>query len=149
MKLLCLMFSIVLLASGQAPAQPADPLAVISAEREPEKRYWKALEFAIATVNTARQKYEAGNLDEFRSSLILVEKSVQLSDKTLRSTGKDPAKNPKHFKRAEQRIREIVKKLAGLEDTVAVDDRATVRPIRENLQKLQEEMVMDIVGRRK
>jgi len=144
---LCLLFTIVLLAPAQT--LPSDPLAAISAEREPEKRYWKALEFATATVNTARQQYEAGSLEDFRSSLILVEKSVQLSDKTLRSTGKDPARNPKHFKRAEQRIREILKKLAGLEDTVAVEDRSAVRPIRDSLQKLQEEMVMDIVGRRK
>ncbi|MBL8219226.1 MAG: hypothetical protein JNL62_08345 [Bryobacterales bacterium] len=144
---LCLLFTFVLLAPAQT--QLPGPLAAISAEREPEKRYWKALEFATAAVNTARQKYEAGDLEEFRSSLILVEKSVQLSDKTLRSSGKDPAKNPKHFKRAEQRIRDIVKKLAGLEDSVAVEDRSAVRPIRENLQKLQEEMVMDIVGRRR
>lgn len=127
----------------------ADPLAGIRAEKDMERRYIKAFDFAAGQMTVARQKYETGLLEDFRSSLILVEKSVRLCDETVRSTGKDPAKNPKHFKRAEQKIREIIRKLSGLETAVSVEDRDVVRKVRQNLQQLQEELVTDIVGRRK
>ena len=108
-----------------------------------------ALEVAVGQVAVAREKYEKGLLEEFRASLILIEQSVRLSDETLRSTGKDPAKNPKHFKRAEQKIRDIAKKLAGLEESVGIDDRGVVKNTRDVLLKIQEDLVMDIVGRRR
>ncbi len=127
----------------------ADPLAGIRAEKDMERRYTKAIDLAVSQVAAARLKYENGLLEDFRSSLILVEKSVRLCDETVRSSGKDPAKSPKHFKRAEQKIREIIRKLSGLETAVSVEDREVVRKVRQNLQQLQEELVMDIVGRRK
>ncbi|MBL8176524.1 MAG: hypothetical protein JNK48_17745 [Bryobacterales bacterium] len=131
-----------------AQNQTVEQLAAVRAEREPEKRYWKALELAASAAAAARTKYEAGLLEEFRSSLILTKDAVVLCDETLRGTGKDPAKNPKHFKRAEQKIRDIIRKLSGLHDAVSIDDRAPVRDTRDALQKLQEELVTDIVGRR-
>lgn len=147
MRMIC----ILLLIGSLLPAQQQspDPFASILAEPNPEKRYAKALDLAVAAVNAARKKYENGSLEDFRSSLILVEKSVRFADETLRGTGKNPAKSPKHFKRAEQKIRDIMRKLSGLEDAVSVDDRTPVRKTYDALEKLQEEIVMDIVGRRR
>lgn len=147
MKTIIMLLMIGLLLSAQQ--QSPDPFANILAEPNPEKRYAKALDLAAAEVTAARKKYENGRLEDFRASLILVEKSVRFADETLRGTGKNPAKSPKHFKRAEQKIRDIMRKLLGLEDAVSVDDRTPVRKTHDALQQIQEDIVMDIVGRRR
>ena len=142
--LLCLIISAAL-----AMQEASDPLEAARAESNPEKRYALALDVAGEEIGKARQEYEKSLMDKFRNSLIVIEKSVILSDESLQSTGKDPAKSPKHFKRAEKAIRNIVKRLSGLEDSVGLNDRALVAQTREKLQKIQERLVMEIVGGRR
>lgn len=134
---------------GLALGQADDPLAAVRAEANPEKRYSLALEFGDKQIKRAREQYDNGRLEGFRTALQLVDKSVRLCDDSLRSTGKDPARSPKHFKRAEKKLREMLRKLSGLENAVSVNDRSDVEKVRMAVQELQEEMLIDIVGRRK
>jgi hypothetical protein len=131
-----------------APALGGD-LAAIKAEPSADKRYWSALTNADETISDARKHYEAGKLDEFRKSLEEAGESVELCDSTLRGTGKDPRKSPKHFKRAELKIRELLRRLESLRQEVGVDDRPPVEHVAKRMGDLHEELVADIVGRKR
>jgi hypothetical protein len=127
----------------------ASPFDSVRTEPNPEKRYWKALEFGSSQIVEARKLYSEGKPAEFTQALDLVTQAVQLCDETLRGTGKNPAKYPKHFKKAELKIREIMRRLTSFEEEVSIDDRPTVANAKKQVQKLHEELLFDIMGRRK
>ncbi len=74
---------------------------------------------------------------------------MELCDATLRATGKDPRKSPKHFKRAELKIRELLRRLESLRHEVGVEDRPPVEQVAKRMGELHEELVADIVGRKR
>src|SRR5262249_3374769 len=129
--------------------QPASELDAVRAEPMPEKRYWKALEYASSQMDLARKSYGKGDVETYHAALDQVTKAVQLCDETLRATGKNPSKSPKHFKRAELKMREIVRRLQSLEDEVSVDDRAAATKARTRVNEIHDELLFDIMGRRK
>jgi hypothetical protein len=138
----------LLLLLGAMWAQQAD-WAAINAERDPEKKYARALDFAAGQIDAARKRYEHGEMDAFRSSLGEIKDSVVLCDVTLRATGRNPSKSPKHFKRAELKIREMLKRLNSFAQEVSVDDREAVTAVVQSINKIHEELLLDIMGRRK
>ncbi|HUQ94910.1 MAG TPA: hypothetical protein VM120_24740 [Bryobacteraceae bacterium] len=129
--------------------ETAGGLAAVRAEPNPERRYWKALEYAVTEIQDARKSYHDGKSDAFHAAIGQVGAAVQLCDETLRSTGKNPSRNPKHFKRAELKIREILRRMAALENEAAVEDRPFVAKVRTDVQELHDELLMDIMGRRR
>jgi hypothetical protein len=147
MKLLLLML-LALNIDAQQPAAPAD-LEAVRAEPRLDRRYWKALEYGSAQIDAARKSYQEGPIEGFQPALDNVLKSVSLCDDTLRATGKNPSKSPRHFKRAELKIREMIRRLQGLEELVSVDDRAAVNKIRTRIQSIHDELLLDIMGRKK
>lgn len=127
---------------------PAD-LNAVRAEHDPEKRYWLALEFGNEQITQARHAYSEGKPELVQAALQKVEESVQICDEALRGTGKDPSKKSKHFKKAELKIREILRRLKGLEEEVDVEQRDVVTATKQKVQALHDELLLDIVGRRK
>lgn len=144
---LMLLLLLVLPLKAQQPPPPTD-LEAVRAEPHADKRYWKALEFGSAQIDAARKSYQEGPIENFQPALNNVLGAVQLSDDTLRGTGKNPSKSPKHFKRAELKIREMIRRLQGLEELVSVDDRMVVNKIRTKIQNIHDELLLDIMGRR-
>ncbi|MBI3207887.1 MAG: hypothetical protein HYZ37_03180 [Candidatus Solibacter usitatus] len=130
-------------------AQAVPDLASVRAEPNLEKRYWMALEFSALRVTSARKDYEEGRIKDFTSGLGLAAEAVALCDASLRSTGKNPSKSPRHFKRAELKMREILRRLRTLEDEVSIDERGIVAKIRMRIQEIHDELLLDIMGRRK
>jgi hypothetical protein len=134
-------------ALAEQPAPPAD-LEAVRAEPRADRRYWKALEYGSSRIDAARKSYQEGPIEGFQPALAQTLQSVQLCDDTLRGTGKNPSKSPKHFKRAELRIREMIRRLQGLEELVSVDDRAAVTKVRARIQSIHDELLLDIMGRK-
>jgi hypothetical protein len=127
----------------------AADLAAIREERDPTRRYVLALEHAAAHVAEARTAFQEGKPEAASLAIEQVIAGVRLCDETLRATGKNPSKNPRHFKRAELKMRDIDKRLKTIEEEVGFEERAPIKKVRAEIAKMHEEMLLDIMGRRK
>lgn len=129
-----------------AAAAQAD-LNSVKTEANLERRSELALEYANSAVDDAKNTYEqepkdlAAHLDEVRQA-------VELSYKSLQDTGKAARRRPKYFKRAEMRIRALVKRLDNLEREVAYEDRGTVLSAKKRLEEVRDQMVLDIMSKK-
>src|SRR6266516_3692564 len=88
-------------------------LAAVKSEVNLEKRSDRALDNANLALDAARDAYTKGDFDESQAQLDEVGESVDLAYESLSKTGKDPRRDPKWFKRAEMRTRELLRRLEG------------------------------------
>jgi hypothetical protein len=134
------------LACGLAAAQG---LEAVKAEPNLERRSDMALAYAGDVLTRLRTDLEtkewpavAPEIEEFRAA-------IDLSFAALKSTGKNARRNPKYFKRAELKLRELGRRLRGLQVLLAVDDRPKMDEVIAYVDKLQDELVEMTMGVRK
>ena len=89
-------------------------LTAVKSEPNLEKRSELALDHANLALDAARDDYNSGNIDKSQTELEEVRDLVDLAYESLSDTGKDPRRDPKFFKRAELRTRELLRRLEGL-----------------------------------
>ncbi len=145
--------AILLLVSGVALAQPApapdDDLARVEAEPNLEKRAHEALDNADEALKQAREAYAKGDDVASVARLTEVQRSVELADSALKQTGKDPSRSPKHFKHAELKSRELLRKLDNFRDQMSVTDRAAEERVAEAVQRIHDAWLDGIMGKKK
>lgn len=132
-----------------AAAAPAADLAAALAEPNLEKRSRKALQNAERAFNNARQSYEQGRLKPTLAALEELRESVELAYESLKQTGKDPARSPKHFKHAEIKTRQLLRQLGDFRSRMAVDDREPVDPVYRRVETIHEDLLLGIMGKKK
>ena len=139
MKYLCAvaMCSGVLAVAAEFPS--------VMAESNLEKRSELALAEAESAIASAKQAYDQQKTDDFRARVADVEQLAELSYKSLQDTGKRARRSPKYFKRAEMRLRTILRRLAGLSADVSVDDRPLVESARARVNGVHEQLLHDIM----
>jgi len=145
--------ALFLMAIGTALAQPAPPaedeLSRVEAEPNLEKRAHAALDNADDALRRAREAYTKGDDATTNARLDEVEKSVELADTALKQTGKNPSRSPKHFKQAEMRSRDLLRRLDGFRDQMSVSDRAAAERVVEVVQKIHDAWLDGIMGKKK
>ncbi len=125
-------------------------LASAKAERKPEKRAEKALDNAQDAFNHAQNAYmQKGDLNQTTAFLDELMESVQLAYDSLVETGKNPSKSPRHFKKAEIKTRELLRKLADFRDQMSALDRDGIDKIRTSIQKIHDDLLAGIMGDKK
>ncbi|OYW08766.1 MAG: hypothetical protein B7X34_08025 [Acidobacteriia bacterium 12-62-4] len=124
-------------------------LETIKAEVNLERRSELALAYAGEVLTKLRPGLEtkewaaiAPEIEEFRAA-------VDLSFAALKATGKNARKSPKYFKRAELKLRELSRRLRGLQVLAAVEDRPKMDEVIAYVDKLQDELVEMTMGVRK
>lgn len=122
---------------------------ILKAEANLEKRAEKALELANASITTARDAYNSSNFDKTRADLNEAAALTELAHESLKATGKHPRRSPKYFKKAELKIREMLRRLKNLETEFAVDDRAAVVEAERRMQQVHDELIAGIMGPKK
>lgn len=127
-----------------AVVQAAD-LSRAKAEHNLEKRAGMALDNAAEALKAARQSYGSGDMAKARLLLDEVAESVNLAFTSLKDTGKDPTKSPKHFKRAELKTRGLLKRLDAFSDEMDLNDRPAVEKVKGSVQKVHEEVLTGIM----
>jgi len=123
-------------------------LQTVLSEPNLEKRSEKALSNADAMVSEARKAYKADDMKTFQANLKEVRESIELSYKSLQESGKAARRNPKYFKKADLKLREIAKKLDNLEKDVVMDERAEVTSLKKRVDELNEQIVLDIMSKK-
>jgi hypothetical protein len=124
-------------------------LAGIRAEPNLEKRSERALDYANVALDAARDAYGKGDFDECQAQLDEVGASVDVAYEALTQTGKDPSRNPKFFKRAEMRTRELLRRIDGLLQTVSYADREAVQKIHSRVSEVHDHLLEGIMSKRK
>jgi hypothetical protein len=97
----------------------------------------------------ARDSYAAGDLKKSSEALQEVRDSVALSYESLSDSGKNPRRSPKHFKRAEMSIREMLRRLKGLESDFSVEDRNILMETERQLQQIRDDLLAGIMSKKK
>ena len=147
---LAILFLVPLLAAAQKSSEaPADDLARLQSEPNLEKRAHAALNNAEEALKQAREAYKNGDTAAAESRLEEVEQSVELADSTLKQTGKNPSRSPKHFKYAELRTRDLLRKLDGFRDDMSVADRPVIDRVIAAVQKVHDALLEGIMGKKK
>ena len=123
-------------------------VAAVKAEPNPEKRSDLALAHAEQEVEAAKKAYDANDLPAFRKSIEEVAELADLSAESLESTGKRARRNPKYFKRAEQKLLLLIRRVDSLEKDVSLDDRETVAEVRKRLTSIHERILNDIMTKK-
>jgi hypothetical protein len=139
----------ILLLCAFAGAALAGDLTAIKAETNLERRSDRALENADRSITVARDAYNAGKMSETKAALAETAESVQLSYESLVDTGKHPRQSPKHFKRAEVKVREMLRRLKNLESDFSVDDRGAVAQTEQRLQQIHDDLLNGIMSKKK
>ncbi len=125
-------------------------LNAIKAEGKPEKRAERALDNAAAALKSAEDAYKVkGDLGQTNTELQEVGDSVELAYSSLKATGKNPSKSPKHFKRAEIETRELLRRLTDFREQMSFEDRDVLDKVRAAVQKVHEDLLEGIMGGKK
>jgi hypothetical protein len=149
MKLAILFLAPLLAAAQKGSGTPADDLARLQSESNLEKRAHAALDNAEEALKLARDAYTSGDPAAAESRVEEVGQSVEMVDTTLKQTGKNPSRSPKHFKYAELRTRELLRKLDGFRDGMSVADRPAVDRVIATIQKIHDAWLEGIMGKKK
>jgi exonuclease VII small subunit len=124
-------------------------LTTVQSEPNLEKRSERALDNANLALDEARDDYNSGNYDKSQNELQEVRDSVELAYQSLSDTGKDPRKDPKFFKRAELRTRELLRRLEGVGQGMSQVDRGTLDKVRERISEVHDNLLNGIMSKRK
>ncbi len=124
-------------------------LAAVRQEPNLERRSELALENAGAALGLLRTGYEAGDLEKTRTEASEIEESVTLAYDSLVSTGKDPRRDPKFFKRAEMTTRQLLRRLDGVIESMSVQDRAILMVVRDRVSDIHDELLNGIMKKKK
>jgi hypothetical protein len=122
----------LLLAAGLAMASG---LESVKAEPNLEKRSEKALAYAGEVVTAMRGALDNNDVEKIQTQLREFGEAVDLSLDSLKATGKNARKSPKHFKRAETKLRELQRRLETLRQDMSIDDRPVLDGVTADLSK--------------
>lgn len=123
-------------------------IAAIKSEPNPEKRSDLALAHAEEEIDAAKKAYDANDLPAFRKNLDEVTQLVDVSQESLESTGKRARKSPKYFKRAEQKLLVLIRRVDSLEKSVMLEDREPVVEVRKHMAAVHDRILNDIMTRK-
>ena len=139
----------ILLVLCFAAALLAEIPETVLAEQNLEKRSELALKEADDRLSEAVQAYsETGALKEFEGKLEAAAELTSFGLKSLQDSGKRARKSPKYFKRAELRLRNLLRRIDTLEREVSVDDRPPVEKLKQVVAETHEQILHDIMSKR-
>ena len=123
-------------------------LAAIKQEPNLERRSERALENASAAMDAARDASTAGDPEKTKAGLEELRDSVDLAYQSLTESGKSARRNPKFFKSAELKTRQLMRRLDGLAQAVDAEERGFVEKVRERVSKVHDDLIQDIMQKK-
>jgi len=123
-------------------------LGAVKSEPDLEKRSELALANADRAIDEARKTYNAGDQKAAEAALDEVGESVVLSYDSLEHTHTAPRKS-KYYKRAEQKVQALIRRLSGFRDEVSFDSRQSVERVINKLAEVHDQLITDIMSKKK
>ena len=133
------------------PAASLWAIDLTSIQQEPnlERRSQLAMEAANSALDAARTDYQANDLDKTRASLDEVGEAVNLAYTSLKQTGKEARRDPKFFKKTELATRQMLRRIEGMAEGMNFEDRSLVDKLRERVTTIHENLLQDIMAKKK
>ena len=125
----------------------ADVAGVI-AEPNLEKRSQLALDHAEQEIAAAKKAYDSGELEDFKRLLTEVGDLADVCYDALEDTGKRARSAPKWFKKAEQRMLTIIRRIGSLEKDVGLEDRDLVKDLGKRVSDVHDRLLNDIMTKK-
>jgi hypothetical protein len=123
-------------------------LTAAKAEPDLNRRSELALVNADEKIDEARQAYQAGNEEAEEAAIQEVTESVSLCYQSLEKARGEPRKS-KYYKRAELKVSALMRRLSGFRDEVSFDFRPNVEAALKRLSDIHDELLSDIMSRKK
>lgn len=123
-------------------------LAAIKAEPDPNHRSELALMNADEKIDAARQAYMAGNDAAEAADIQEVADSVALCYAALEESHQTPRKS-KYYKKAELKVSALMRRLDAFRDEVSYEIRPKVDAALKSISDIHDELLSDIMSRRK
>jgi hypothetical protein len=121
-------------------------LALLFQQPNLEQQARLSLDKADKAITEARSAYAKHDLEQTKAAILELQNDVELAEKSLAETGKDARRRPKHFKFGETKTREMLKRIAALENEMDIDDRALVIAAKTKVQEIHDEWLLGIMG---
>jgi hypothetical protein len=141
--------TICLLAGLSLPAAvfplPAADLKDIQNEPNLERRAHLALDYADSAFSLAKEAYAAGNVAKTSEELLQMQSGVEAAQSALEATGKDARRHAKPFKLAETQTRDLLRRLEGLANSMAFDDRKIIEGPKAKVQEVHDQWLDEII----
>ena len=121
-----------------------------AARSEPDLNHRSELALINADkkIDQARTAYQAGNQSAEEAAIMEVAESVTLSYDSLEKTHGAPRKS-RYYKRAELKVSVLMRRLSGFRDEVSFDFRPKVEDVLKRLSDIHDELLSDIMSRKK
>ncbi len=136
---------LLLLTASIHLASSAD-LKSVQTEPNLERRSERALDYASEVLTNLRTDVESKDWSKVSAELADFRAGVDLCVESLKSTRKTARRNPKYFKKAEVRLRELGRRLKGLQQLLHVDDRTKMGNLIEYVDQVQDDLVNLTMG---
>lgn len=120
----------------------------VKAEPDLNRRSELALVNADEKIDDARKAYEAGDEAAQQADMQEVADSVAVCYQALEKTGSEPRKS-KYYKRAELKVSALMRRLSAFRDDVSFDFRPNVEAALKRLSDIHDELLSDIMSRKK
>jgi hypothetical protein len=144
-----MVIGLALLGPSTAASLWATDFASIQQEPNLERRSQMAMDYANSALDTARTAYQANDLEKTRTQLDQVGEAVDLAYSSLQKTGKEARRDPKFFKRTELATRQILRRIEGVAESMNFEDRSLAEKLRQRVAAIHEELLQDIMAKRK
>ncbi len=125
----------------------AASLEAVKSEADPKKRAALALDNCEAALNEARNASHAEDWKKMTAAFQEADASADLCYDSLQATGKPPRKNTL-YKRAELKLRSLIRMLAGVRDDIPYNERASADAAREHLQEVHDKILDEEMQKR-
>lgn len=136
------MFSLLLLTllSIDLHAVKSEPLL--------EKRAQRALDCAQEKLTEARKHYEMGDDAALTKALAETAEATEYALTSLEDMGKHPSRNVRHYKPAELRVRELLRRITTLRNDASIEQRPLVVECESRLNAVHEKLLEGVMSRK-
>ncbi|MGI8988966.1 MAG: hypothetical protein ACR2I2_05180 [Bryobacteraceae bacterium] len=124
-------------------------VGAVKAEPNLEKRARLALTDAADVLTTAQSDYDKGDRPGAQAAFMEMRELVEVAQSALAETHKSPVRSPKHFKNAEVKSRELLKRIEGFEQSMDFQDRDLIEPAKTKIQEIHDAWLLGIMGPKK
>lgn len=123
-------------------------VTALKSEPDLEKRSELALTNAEKSMDEARQAYNGGDEKVTQAALDELAESVDLSYDALQHAHTPPRRS-KYYKRAELRVRALMRRLTGFRDEVSFEARQPIEAAIKKLSDVHDQLIADIMSKKK
>lgn len=123
-------------------------LGAVKSEPDLEKRSDLALTNADHAIDEARKAYSDGDQKAEQAALEEVSQSVTICYDSLQHTHEAPRKS-KYYKRAEQKLQALIRRLSGFRDDVGFEARQSVEQVINKISDIHDQLITDIMSKKR